>query len=117
LRPTITKLTLDVDVQQLEAQFGQYARLKASWSATVFATGQESVGTRVTTCPFQADEKIHPGYAEMVEGYQHEIAALAESVIDTLTSAVRASEAACQKSIAGSGGGSGLKEHNSPMRG
>jgi hypothetical protein len=38
LRPALTNLTLDIDVQHLEAQFGQYALLEATWSATSFAT-------------------------------------------------------------------------------
>ena len=76
LRPAFTKLTLDIDVQRLEAELGRYALLKASWSATLSATGQRSNGARATTCTFQADEKIRTGYAGIVEGYQREIAAL-----------------------------------------
>jgi hypothetical protein len=85
LRPAFTKLTLDIDVQHLEAQFGQYALLEATWSATLSATDQRSGGARATTCTFQADEKIRSGYAEIVEGYQREIAALAEVIVAVLT--------------------------------
>jgi uncharacterized lipoprotein YmbA len=91
LPPAVTKLTLDIDVQQLEAQLGQYVLLQASWSATLSATGTRSAdprstGTRPTACAFQADEKIAGGYAGMVAGYQREIAALADSIVAVLTS-------------------------------
>jgi hypothetical protein len=111
LRPAYTKLTLDIDVQHLEAELGRYALLEASWSATLSATGQPSNGARAMTCTFQADEKIHTGYAEMVEGYQREIAALAEAIVAVLTSTASGIDAPCQKSIEGSAGGSGRKDH------
>jgi hypothetical protein len=111
LRPTYAKLTLDIDVQRLEAEFGRYALIEASWSATLSATGQRSNGERVTTCKFQADEKIDDGYAGIVEGYQREIAALADSIVAVLTSPASGIDASCQKSIEGSAGGSGPKDH------
>jgi uncharacterized lipoprotein YmbA len=107
LRPALTKLTLDIDVQHLEAELGRYALLEASWSATLSATGQRPNGARATTCTFQADEKIHTGYAGIVEGYQREIAALAEAIVAVLTSPASGIGAQCQKSIEGSAGGSG----------
>jgi uncharacterized protein len=108
LRPAFTKLTLDIDVQHLEAELGRYTLLAASWSATLSATGPN--GARATTCTFQADEKIHTGYAGMVEGYQREIAALAEAIVAVLTSPASGVDAACQMSIDGSAGGSGSKD-------
>jgi len=97
LRPAFTKLTLDIDVQHLEAEFGRYALLEASWSATSSITGQRSNEARAITCTFQADEKIHTGYAGMVEGYQREIAALADAIVAVLTSPASGIDAACQK--------------------
>jgi uncharacterized lipoprotein YmbA len=112
LHPAFAKLTLDIDVQRLEAELGQYALLEASWSATLSAAADpRSAGARVATCAFQADEKIHTGYAGMVEGYQREIAALADAIIAALTSLSSDTEASCQKSIEGSAGGSGSKDH------
>jgi uncharacterized lipoprotein YmbA len=111
LRPVFTKLTLDIDVRQLEAEFGRYALIEASWSATLSATGPRSTGARVATCTFQADEKIHPGYAEIVEGYQREIAALADAIVAVLTSTASGIEASCQNSIEGSAGAPGSKDH------
>jgi len=111
LRAAYSKLTLDVDVQQLEAQFGQYALFKASWSATLSAAGPRSAGARATTCTFQDDEKIHTGYAEIVEGYQREVSALADSIVAALTSFASGIEASCQKPIDGSAGASGSKDH------
>ena len=96
LQPAFTKLTLDIDVHRFEAQLGQYALLEASWSATLSAPGQASRGTRVATCTFQADEKIHGGYAEVAEGYQREIAALAEAIAGALTSPADGTEASCR---------------------
>ena len=110
LHPAFAKLTLDIDVQHFEAELGQYALLEASWSATLSATGPAPTGARATSCTFHADEKIHAGYAGMVEGYQREIAALADAIVAALTSAASGIDAACQKSIEGSAGGSGSKE-------
>jgi len=104
LSPALTKLTLDIDVHHLEAELGQYALLEASWSATLSATGHRSNGARATRCTFHADEKIHAGYAGMVEGYQREIAALADAIVAVLTSPAGGIDAPCQKSIEGSAG-------------
>jgi uncharacterized lipoprotein YmbA len=109
LRPAFTKLTLAIDVQHLEAELGRYALLEASWSAILSATG--SNGARATTCTFQADEKIPTGYAGIVEGYQQEITALADAIVAVLTSPASGIDAACQKSIEDSAGGSGSKDH------
>jgi uncharacterized protein len=106
-----TKLTLDIDVQHFEAEFGQYALLQASWSATLSATGQRFTGARATTCAFQAEEKIRSGYAEIVEGYQREIAALAGAIVAVLTKPASGIDAACEKAIEDSAGGSGSKDH------
>jgi len=110
-RPDFAKLTLNVDVQQFEAQVGQYALLEASWSATLSGMGLPSNSARAATCTFQAEEGIHSGYAEMVEGYQREIAALAEAIAAALTSSASGIEASCHKSIEGSTDGSGSKNH------
>ena len=101
LRPTFAKLTLDIDVQQLEAELGQYALLEASWSATLSATSQRS-NARTVTCTFRADEAIHSGYVGMVEGYQREIAGLADAVVAALTGPASGIDAPCQESIKGS---------------
>jgi len=111
LRPVATKLTLDIDVQQLEAELGQYALLEASWSATLSAKGQRSNVVLAVTCTFQADEKIHAGYAGIVEGYQREIAALADVIVAVLTSPESGIGAPCEKAFEGSGGRSGPKGH------
>jgi uncharacterized lipoprotein YmbA len=111
MRPDFTKLTLDLDVQHLEAELGRYALLEASWSATLSATGQRSNGARATTCSFRAEETIHTGYAGIAEGYQREIAALADAIVAVLTSPANGIDASCQKSIEGSAGGSGSKDH------
>jgi uncharacterized protein len=109
-RAPFTKLTLDIDVQHLEAELGQYALLEASWSAMLSAAGPPSTGARMTTCTFRADETIHAGYAGMVEGYQREIAALADAVVAVL--AGPASEIdACRKLIEDSAVGSGSNGH------
>jgi uncharacterized lipoprotein YmbA len=110
LRPAFTKLTLDIDVHQLEAELGRYVVIEASWSVTLSAAGQRANGSRVATCTFQADEKIHTGYAGIVEGYQREIAALADAIVAVLMSPASGIDAPCQKSIEGSAGGSGSKD-------
>jgi uncharacterized lipoprotein YmbA len=94
-----TRLTLDIDLQRLEAELGRYALLEASWSATLSTTGERSTGVRPTICTFKADEKIYSGYAGIVEGYQREIAALAEAIVAVLASPTSRIDAPCQKSI------------------
>ena len=95
LGPTVTKLTLDIDVQHLEADLGGYALLEASWSATLSTPAQGSNGARATTCAFHAEEKIHTGYAEIVEGYQRDIARLADAIVAALTSPASSIDAPC----------------------
>jgi hypothetical protein len=87
LRPTLTRLTLELDVQHFEAELGRYALLEASWSATS--------SVRATTCTFRAEEKVHSGYTGMVEGYQREIAALADAIVAVLASQASGIEVSC----------------------
>ena len=94
------RLTLDIDVQQLEAELGQYALLEASWSATLSATSQRS-DARTVTCTFRSDEAIHSGYVGMVEGYQREIAGLADAIVAVLTGPASGIDAPCRESIKG----------------
>jgi uncharacterized lipoprotein YmbA len=109
--PASAKLALDIDVQQLEAELGRYALLEASWTATLAAAGPRSTGARAATCTFQAREEIPAGYAGMVEGYQREIAALADAIVAVLASPAGGIDASCQESIESAAGGSGAKEH------
>jgi uncharacterized lipoprotein YmbA len=104
-----TKLTLDIDVQHLEAELGRYALLEASWSVTVSATDQRSTGALATTCTFRDDEKIHAGYTGIVEGYQREVAALADAIVAALTSSASGIDTPCQTSPGRSAGGSVTK--------
>ena len=95
LSPAFAKLMLDMDVQRFEAELGQYVLLEASWNATLSTLGPRSDGARVTTCTFHADEKIRAGYAGIVEGYQREIAALADAIVAALTSASGGTDTRC----------------------
>jgi uncharacterized lipoprotein YmbA len=110
LRPAYTSLTLDIDVQHLDAELGRYALLEASWSAALSATGRRSSGAWAMTCTFRSDEKVHAGYAGMVEGYQREIAALADAIAAVLTSPSSDIDASCRQSIDGSADRSGSKD-------
>jgi uncharacterized lipoprotein YmbA len=101
LRPASAKLTLDIDVQHLDAELGRYVLLEASWSATLSATSQRSTGAQAITCKFRSNEKVHAGYAGMVEGYQREIAALADAIAAALTSPSSGIDASCRQSIVG----------------
>jgi hypothetical protein len=111
LPASFTKLVLDIDVQRLEAELGRYALLEASWSASLSGAGQPPSGAWVATCTFRADEDIHGGYVGMVEGYQREIAALADAIVAGLTNSARGIDAPCQASIGAAAGGSGPKDH------
>jgi uncharacterized protein len=106
-----TRLTLDIDVQRLEAELGRYALIEGSWGATLSSAGQRSTGVPATACPFQVNEKIQAGYAGMVEGYQREIGLLAQTIVALLTSPANGRDSPCRKSIEGSAGGSGSKDH------
>jgi uncharacterized lipoprotein YmbA len=90
-----TKLTIDIDVQHFEAELGKYALLEVSWSANLSAEGPQSGGARVISCTFQADEKIPASYAGVVEGYQREIAALAEAIVAVVTRPANGIDASC----------------------
>jgi uncharacterized protein len=116
-RAAFAKLTLDIDVRHLEAELGQYALFEASWSATLSAAGAPLDAGRVTTCTFRADEAIHSGYAGMIEGYQREIAALADAIVAVLTNPAGGIDASCQKTIAGSAAGSGANDHQHQQSG
>jgi uncharacterized protein len=107
--PGFTKLTLDIDVKRFEAELGRYALLAASWSATLSPTGARPNDVRAITCAFEASEKISSGYSGVVEGYQREIAALADAIVAVLTNSASGSDASCQKSIQASAGGAGSK--------
>ncbi|MGD0490563.1 MAG: PqiC family protein [Steroidobacteraceae bacterium] len=111
LPPSVAKLAIDIDVQRLEAQLGRYALLQTSWSANLSSAGQPPGGARVTSCTFRADEEIHGGYAGMVEGYQREIAALADGIAAAVTRSASDIDAPCQASIGSAAGGSGTKDH------
>jgi uncharacterized protein len=95
LRAAFTKLTIDIDVQHFDAELGKYALFEVSWRAVLSAAGAQSTEARATTCTFRADEKIGTGYAGMVEGYQREIAALAEAIVAVLTSPAGGHDASC----------------------
>jgi uncharacterized lipoprotein YmbA len=96
LQAASTKLTIDIDVRHFEAEPGKYALLEVSWSADLSGAGQRNGGARAATCTFRADERIQTGYAGMVEGYQREIAALAEAIVAVLASSANGSDVTCQ---------------------
>ena len=110
LHGDFSKLGLDIDVQHLEAEFGRYALIEVSWSATLSGGDQRSNGARAGTCAFEDYEEISTGYVGIVEGYQREIAALADGIAAVLSSSAGGIDAPCQKSIEGSAGGSGSKD-------
>jgi uncharacterized protein len=90
------KLSLELDVQQLEAQLAQRAWLEVSWRATLIPANPKSTDTRTVTCTFHAEQEIKGGYDAIVEGYQRDIAALAESIVATLGNLNNATQVACQ---------------------
>jgi hypothetical protein len=98
MRLPYDKLAIDIDVQHLEAEFGRYALLEATWSAILTATGQRSNEGRTMTCTFRRQEKIRAGYSEIVEGYQREIAALGDAIVAALTSPGHGADASCRDS-------------------
>jgi uncharacterized lipoprotein YmbA len=101
LRTASAKLTLDLDVQHFEAELGRHTLIEVSWNATLSALGPRPDGARPdgpreTRCTFHADEEIQAGYAGIVEGYQREIAALADAIAAVLTNAFRGADAPCR---------------------
>lgn len=92
---SFTTLTLDIDVHRFEAEIGRYAHLEVSWRAVLW--GEEgSKGKQGRSCIFRADERIPPGYAGMVEGYQRGIAQLADAIVVALTRFASGEDAACE---------------------
>jgi hypothetical protein len=108
--PSFTKLAIDIDVQRLEAELGRYALFEASWSASLSGTARPSGSAQLTQRTFRTDEAIHSGYAAMVEGYQREIAALADDIVAVVASAARGIDVRCQTSPGSSAGDSGPKD-------
>jgi hypothetical protein len=96
LRPDIRKLAIDIDVQRFEAELGREAIVEAFWSLKVTGARPGS-DEAASTCTFRADRKIAPGYAGMVEGYQREIAALADAVVAELTRHTSGIDASCRQ--------------------
>jgi uncharacterized protein len=111
VRPSLTKITIDIDVQHFEAQLGQHALFQASWRATLFLSDQRPNGERLQTCAFLADERISTDYAGMVEGYQREIAEFAEEIVSALTRSESDIDSVCRKSIDTFAGASDVKDH------
>jgi uncharacterized lipoprotein YmbA len=109
LPPSSTKLALDIDVRRLEAELGRSASLEASWRAKLSTVGQPPGSARATSCAFHTQEKIDSGYAGMVEGYQREIAALADAIVAVLRSSASGVDVPCQTSLGSSAGESGSK--------
>ena len=109
-RSNFARVTLDIEVQRLDAEFGRHAVLEASWSATWSANGSRFTSTRATNCVFRADKTINSGYAEIVEAYQREVAALADTILAVLTRPRSGIDAPCQTSIEGSARASGSKD-------
>jgi uncharacterized lipoprotein YmbA len=85
LRSTIAKLTVTVDVQHFEAELGRHALIEASWS----------LESQAATCTFRSDARIASGHAAMVNGYQRDIAALADAVVAELRASADANDAPC----------------------
>jgi uncharacterized protein len=111
VRPAWTKLSLDIDVLQLEAELDRYALFEASWSATLSGTELPSANARAASCAFQAVEKIGAGYAGMIEGYQREMTALAGAIADVVTRPLGGIDVSCPQTIDGSPGDAGSKVH------
>jgi uncharacterized lipoprotein YmbA len=95
LRNAFVKLALNIDIQHFEAELGRHALIEAAWTATLSTTDPGPNGARVTSCTFHADETIHAGYSGIVEGYQREIAALADAIMAVLGSASTGSDTPC----------------------
>jgi uncharacterized lipoprotein YmbA len=109
-----TKLSVDIDVQRLEAEPGRYALLEVSWSGSLSGAG--SSGTIARSCTFRAAEEIRGGYAVIVERYQQEIAALAGSIVSVLAGSAGGLSVSCQTSMRGSANGSGSTDQSGSSR-
>jgi uncharacterized protein len=79
------KMSVTLDVERIEAQFARSVSLEATWSARVTFDGPiEPI--EVKSCRFRAVDAIGGGYAEIVQGYQRELTALAAAIISELDS-------------------------------
>jgi uncharacterized lipoprotein YmbA len=89
--PAIDQLAIDIDIQRLEAELGRYALIEASWRVTSSRAARPPSGAALTACRFRREATIHGGYAAMVEGYQQDIAGLADAVANAVAAALTSS--------------------------
>jgi uncharacterized lipoprotein YmbA len=81
---SFTKLSVAIDVERLETELGRHVLIEMAWSANARGGVDVSSDSIVKRCPFRANEAIGGGYAEMVEGYQRGIKALADTIMSVL---------------------------------
>jgi uncharacterized lipoprotein YmbA len=91
------KLVVQLDVRRLEAELANRTWLEASFIVTMTAHAP-SADTRQVTCSFRAEQTIQGGYAQIVAGYQRDIAALADAIAAAVAGAANGAAATCQSS-------------------
>lgn len=92
------KLVVQLDVRQLQAEFANRAWLDASFSATLTAAHAPPAESRKVACSFRAEQNIEAGYAQIVAGYQRDIAMLADAIAAAVAEVAKGADAACQPS-------------------
>jgi uncharacterized protein len=98
LSPDYDKLLVQLDVRQLEAEFANRTWLEASYSATLRTVRAPTAEPRTVTCSFQVEQNIQGGYAQIIAGYQRDIAALADAIAAAVASVANSADTACPAS-------------------
>jgi uncharacterized protein len=93
------KLAVQLDVRRLDAELANRAWLEVSFTATLIAAHTPAPAeTRRVACDFRAEQNIEGGYAQIVAGYQRDIAALADAIEAAVVGVANGAGAACQSS-------------------
>ena len=70
------RLRIQLDVRSFDSQPGSYALLAATWNVRMLNSPRPAA----ITCTSSVRETVGPGYAALVQGHQHAIAALAAHI-------------------------------------
>jgi uncharacterized lipoprotein YmbA len=95
---SLTTLSVVIEVERFETRPDRYALIDATWSASARRADDEANHLNFANCRFNAYERIGDGYAEIVKGYQRELAALADAIVSALAPG-EGGAASCQATV------------------
>ncbi|MGH8504813.1 MAG: ABC-type transport auxiliary lipoprotein family protein, partial [Stenotrophobium sp.] len=81
--PQLPTYRIALKIQRFDSALGAYARIDALWSIRRSGGGDDD---RVT-CASTISESVTPGYAELADGHQRAIAAIAAAIAGSIRNA------------------------------